>query len=89
MNIFLIPLWLLSGAAFPASGAQGWLKIGMAANPVSYGVAAVRRALYAGEGHSFLGVPSFTVALAITTAFAALMLGVSVWVARGRTASHG
>ena len=25
INLFLIPLWLLSGALFPLSGASGWL----------------------------------------------------------------
>src|SRR5689334_19941847 len=26
VNLFLIPLWLLSGALFPASGASGWIR---------------------------------------------------------------
>src|SRR5690606_25857903 len=26
MNLFLIPMWLLSGAVFPASGAPEWLQ---------------------------------------------------------------
>src|SRR6202142_2852454 len=26
INLFLIPLWLLSGALFPVSGASGWLR---------------------------------------------------------------
>ena len=26
INLFLIPLWLLSGALFPLSGASGWLR---------------------------------------------------------------
>ena len=43
MNLFLIPLWLLSGSLFPASGAAGWLGTVMAANPLTYGVAALRQ----------------------------------------------
>ena len=38
MNVFLMPMWLLSGAFFPASqsGALSWI---MKLNPLSYGVA--------------------------------------------------
>jgi ABC-2 type transport system permease protein len=85
MNVFLIPLWLLSGAAFPASGAQGWLRVGMAANPISYGVAAVRRALYTGHAGVFTGLPSLLTSIAVTTAFAVVTLVLSGWVAGRRT----
>src|SRR5664280_2452267 len=46
MNLFLIPLWLLSGAVFPASGAPVWLGWVMKVNPLSYGVTALRAGLY-------------------------------------------
>jgi ABC-2 type transport system permease protein len=46
MNLFLIPLWLLSGALFPASGASGWLGTLMLFNPLTYGVSALRHLLY-------------------------------------------
>jgi ABC-2 type transport system permease protein len=46
MNLFLIPMWLLSGALFPISGAFTWIKVVMMANPLSYGVAAVRQSLH-------------------------------------------
>jgi ABC-2 type transport system permease protein len=46
INLFLIPLWLLSGALFPLSGASGWLRAVMAANPLTYGVEALRTLLY-------------------------------------------
>lgn len=51
MNLFLIPLWLLSGSLFPASGAAGWLGAAMQANPITYGVAALRQGLYM-RGHT-------------------------------------
>ncbi len=89
MNVFLIPLWLLSGAAFPAAGASGWLKVAMALNPVSYGVAAVRRALYAGGPAEVTGVPSFAAALIVSAGFALFMLAASTWVVGRRTAVHG
>ena len=50
MNLFLIPMWLLSGALFPSSGATHWLSTVMAFNPLSYGIAALRQALYL-NGH--------------------------------------
>lgn len=45
MNLVLMPLWLLSGAVFPLSGAHGVLQAVMWANPVTYGVMAIRQAL--------------------------------------------
>jgi len=46
INLFLIPLWLLSGALFPLSGASGWLRLLMRINPLTYGVEALRGLLY-------------------------------------------
>src|SRR2546423_12971160 len=46
INLFLIPLWLLSGALFPLSGASGWIRALMLANPLTYGVEALRAALF-------------------------------------------
>lgn len=47
INLFLIPLWLLSGALFPLSGASGWLRLLMRINPLTYGLEALRGLLYA------------------------------------------
>src|ERR1700693_5206620 len=46
INLFLIPLWLLSGALFPLSGASGWIRWLMYANPLTYGVEALRTLMY-------------------------------------------
>lgn len=46
VNLFLIPLWLLSGALFPLSGASTWMRVLMRANPLTYGVDALRLALF-------------------------------------------
>ncbi len=46
MNLFLIPMWFLSGAMFPADGAKGVMRWLMSVNPLTYGVSALRRALY-------------------------------------------
>jgi ABC-2 type transport system permease protein len=69
MNLVLVPLWLLSGAFFPASGAAGWVRWVMAANPLTYGVAALRDALYDGRLNMASGRD-----ILITSAFALVML---------------
>ena len=46
MNLFLIPLWLLSGSLFPMEGAPAWLRYVMAANPLTYSISATRMMLY-------------------------------------------
>ncbi|HTC55830.1 MAG TPA: ABC transporter permease [Candidatus Sulfotelmatobacter sp.] len=53
INLFLIPLWLLSGALFPLSGASGWIRILMYLNPLTYGVEALRDLLYPGIDTKF------------------------------------
>jgi ABC-2 type transport system permease protein len=45
MNLVLLPLWMASGAVFPSS-APGIMRTLMEANPLTYGVAGVRRGLY-------------------------------------------
>src|SRR4051812_22125632 len=46
INLFLIPLWLLSGALFPLAGASGWIRLLMRLNPLTYGVEALRTLLF-------------------------------------------
>jgi ABC-2 type transport system permease protein len=70
MNIFLIPLWILSGALFPASGAAGWVRALMLANPMTYGVAALRRFFY---DQPLAGEPAFALSLTVVIAFAVAM----------------
>jgi ABC-2 type transport system permease protein len=46
INLFLIPLWLLSGALFPVSGASGWIRWLMEANPLTYGLDGLQLAMF-------------------------------------------
>ena len=46
MNLFLIPLWFMSGALFPINGAAGIAQVVMRLNPLTYGLAGLRRCLY-------------------------------------------
>src|SRR5271170_2937121 len=68
INLFLIPLWLLSGALFPLAGASGWLRLVMRLNPLTYGVEALRVLLYPGSP-TVLPLPASIEALALFTIF--------------------
>lgn len=72
MNLALLPLWLLSGAVFPADGAHPLLALVMKINPLTYGVAALRRSLYLTEPGAVAGLPGMEVSLLVTVVFALL-----------------
>ncbi len=74
INLFLIPLWLLSGALFPQSGASGWIRVAMQINPLTYGVELLRRALFPA---SAVGGVSTEASLGVLLAFCAAMLVVA------------
>lgn len=77
MNLFLMPLWVLSGAFFPAEGAPGVLRWIIRLNPVSYGVAGLRDAMYL-PASSPLASPPLGLSLSITAAFTVLMFFLAV-----------
>ena len=81
VNIILLPLWMLSGALFPASGATGWLRLIMRLNPLSYGVDALRNALFPAVATSF----SLATNLAVTIGFCALSFAASWAIVNRRT----
>jgi ABC-type polysaccharide/polyol phosphate export permease len=71
MNLVLMPMWLLSGALFPLTSAHTWIGWVMRINPLTYGLAALRAALY---GAPPAGLPSLSVSTAVIGAFGALCL---------------
>jgi ABC-2 type transport system permease protein len=71
MNLVLMPMWFLSGAFFPSTGAPGWLRLLMTLNPLTYGLAALRRALYPEVVSVGADVPTLALSFAVTVAFAA------------------
>jgi ABC-2 type transport system permease protein len=81
VNLLLIPLWLLSGSLFPLSGASGWLRFCMLCNPLTYGVEALRSALYPG-GSSVFSLP---VNLAVTVVFCLVTFAASWAIVNRRT----
>jgi len=46
MNLFLIPMWLLSGALFPVQSAPFWLRVIMRLNPLTYGLSTLQSSFY-------------------------------------------
>jgi ABC-2 type transport system permease protein len=85
MNLFLIPMWLLCGAVFPASGAPGWLRAVMQLNPLTYGMSAVRWSIYGRDVASTMGIPGFWLSIGITVAFAVLIFGAAIRMTRRPT----
>jgi ABC-2 type transport system permease protein len=83
MSVFLLPMWLLSGAIFPAEGAPVWLAWMIKLNPLSYGLAALRQVLY--PGIELPGLPSLGLSLGITFAFAAVTIFAAAAISRTRT----
>ncbi|MGD0571334.1 MAG: ABC transporter permease [Candidatus Sulfotelmatobacter sp.] len=81
INLFLIPLWLLSGAMFPMSRASGWIRVVMYMNPLTYGVEALRALLYPGMEATF-PLPS---AMATLLLFSLVMFGLAFLMANRRT----
>ena len=77
MNLFLFPMWLLSGAVFPPTGAAEWIRLVMLINPMTYGVSAIRGVLAGGDmvgvaaavGNSLMFIVVFgVITLVISTA---------------------
>ncbi len=81
VNIILLPLWMLSGALFPASGASGWLRFFMRLNPLSYGVDALRNVLFPAAATDF----SLTINLLVTIGFCVLTFAASWAIVNRRT----
>jgi ABC-2 type transport system permease protein len=81
INLFLIPLWLLSGSLFPLSGASGWMKLLMRLNPLTYGTEALRMLLYPDSPSVF----TLTSSLATLVLFTLFMFGLAFVMVNRRT----
>jgi len=81
MNLFLMPLWFLSGALFPPQGAWRGLSLVMNVNPLSYGLSAIRRSLHYSSPVANGYLPSMGVCLGVSVAFAAVMFALATVVA--------
>ena len=81
INLFLIPLWLLSGSLFPLAGASTWIRILMLANPLTYGTEALRSLLFPGSAPGF----SLSTNMIVLVAFTLLMFALSFLIANRRS----
>ena len=85
INLFLIPLWMLSGALFPVSKATLWIRWLMYINPLTYGVEALRTLMYPAAPSSFSFDFSLTASILTLVLFALFMFGLAFVLANRRT----
>jgi len=78
MNLFLIPMWLLSGAFFPGGGAMLIVRWCMVLNPLTYAVGALRYAMYDSSSPYVAGLPGQGWCMVITFALASSTITASV-----------
>jgi len=88
MNLFLMPMWFLSGALFPVEGAWWGLKWVMRVNPLSYGLTGLRHAMVMADGRGAgLAGPGMGASMAVSCAFAVVLYLIASWVANRPTAA--
>jgi ABC-2 type transport system permease protein len=75
MNLFLMPMWLLSGSLFPVAGAAGWMKKVMLLNPLTYGVSAFQHVLLGAKDST--DVASLPICLGVIVLFGLTMFALS------------
>ena len=81
VNLFLIPMWLVSGALFSITGASTWIQWIMRLNPLTYGVGALRTLMY--PGTDFGSPLSYDIATLLL--FSLVMFGLALLMANRRT----
>jgi len=81
INLFMIPLWLISGALFPLRSAWQAMRWAMLANPLTYGVEALRTLLFPAQPAEF----PLAFSLAMLAGFSAVMFALAFIVANRRT----
>jgi ABC-2 type transport system permease protein len=85
MSVFLLPMWLLSGAFFPLD-TGGWLGWIVTVNPLTYGVAGLRHYLQQyPDGAAAAGLPSLWLCWLVSLAFACVMLAAAWRIAGTRS----
>jgi ABC-2 type transport system permease protein len=87
MNLFLMPLWFLSGALFPPQNAWSGLRWLMRINPLSYGLAGLWRAIYFAEPQKVSLLPGWGPILVMSVGFAFVMFLLATLMAGGRVSA--
>jgi len=84
MNLILMPIWLLSGAFFPVDGVPFWLEWLMRINPLTYGMAALRRCLYLGHVDAAGVIPPLLPSFIVLAVFGLATFALTVITAKRR-----
>ncbi|MFA9479923.1 ABC transporter permease [Phycisphaerales bacterium AB-hyl4] len=87
MNLFLMPMWFLSGAVFPVVTAPLWLQVVMYANPLTYGLSVMAAVLQGVESPAIAPLP-MGVNVAVMLVSCAALVGLATWIV-GRTKRNG
>jgi ABC-2 type transport system permease protein len=82
MNVVLFPMWLLSGALFPAAGAFTWVRWVMVINPATYVLALLRHLLYDPSTTAGMDLPSLWVSTIVTALFGLAVFLISLGLVR-------
>ena len=82
MNLFLMPLWLLSGALFPFEGVPKWLEWVMIVNPLTYAVSGLHIGFFGHFSSPLLFISNPWICLSVSLFFAVLMFILSVRISR-------
>jgi ABC-2 type transport system permease protein len=85
MNLFLMPLWFLSGALFPPEGAMGGLKWVMRLNPLTYGLTGLRNSIHWGNSpNSSSATTGLITCFLVSLAFAAGLFALASAITRSQ-----
>jgi ABC-2 type transport system permease protein len=87
MNLFLMPMWFLSGALFPAAGATGIIRWAMRCNPLTYGLDGLRRCLYLASPPVAEREPAMWICVSVSVAAAVVLFATAGGIARRQNAS--
>ncbi len=85
IQLIIMPLIFMSGIFYPVNNVPVWMEVVSKANPLTYGVDAIRQLFLGAEGAVTLGVTVFGHTMTvledvlIVTAFGVVLLVLSVW----------
>ncbi|MBB4285155.1 ABC transporter permease [Roseospira goensis] len=76
MMVIMMPMWVLSGAFFPAAGVPGWLHGIMLINPVTHAMTLLRAPFYS-DPVTLFGRTDYLIALAVVVAWVVACLALA------------
>jgi ABC-2 type transport system permease protein len=82
MNLFLVPMWMVSGSLFSMNEAHGAIRWIMRVNPLTYSISLLRRTLTPGLSD---GSPGLAASFAVTAVFGGVLLIASAVLANVKT----